>query len=323
MLESHVMRAHISEWIKQLPDDLNATVVQWDDGAQSGVLSLQLDGMEHKFKCQFKHIYRKESLVSFQQSVGLDTVLLCGALSDFLVAQSKALSLNFIDLKGNARIVRKGCYILIQSPPKVPIHLPVSTSMTSGVVRCVFALYAESSLLQSTYQHIAEKSGVSLGMVAKTMTYLKTNQYLSNTKSNRRLLNLDQLLYEWLLGYKRCIVEKSQRIRLPTPKRWEDIPVTPDATWGGEVSASQLTEYLIPQEFLLFSETAPKNYPIAPDNVMTFLWSKPFWGKTLVLSEQAKALLATGDLIASYDGRNREVAALLNEKYLNIKTLPL
>ncbi|EKO3501711.1 hypothetical protein LG861_003907 [Vibrio fluvialis] len=317
------MRAHISEWIKQLPDDLNATVVQWDDGAQSGVLSLQLDGMEHKFKCQFKHIYRKESLVSFQQSVGLDTVLLCGALSDFLVAQSKALSLNFIDLKGNARIVRKGCYILIQSPPEVPIQLPVSASMTPGVVRCVFALYAESSLLQSSYQHIAEKSGVSLGMVAKTMTYLKTNQYLSSTKSNRRLLNLDQLLYKWLLGYKRCIVEKSQRIRLPTPKRWEDIPVTSDATWGGEVSACQLTEYLNPQELLLFSETAPKNYPIAPDNVMTFFWSKPFWGKTLVLSEQAKALLATGDLIASQDGRNREVAALLNEKYLNIKTLPL
>ncbi|EEY39499.1 type IV toxin-antitoxin system AbiEi family antitoxin [Vibrio mimicus] len=317
------MRGHISEWIKQLPDDLNATVVQWDDGSQSGVLSLQLDGMEHNFKCQFKLIHRKESLVSFQQSVGLDTVLLCEALSDFLVAQSKALNLNFIDLKGNTRIVRKGCYILIQSPPEVPIQLPVSASMTPGVVRCVFALYAESSLLQSTYQHIAEKSGVSLGMVAKTMTYLKTNQYLSNTKSNRRLLNLDQLLYEWLLGYKRCIVEKSQRIRLPTPKRWEDIPVTPDATWGGEVSACQLTEYLIPQELLLFSETAPKNYPIAPDNVMTFLWSKPFWGKTLVLSEQAKALLATGDLIASHDGRNREVAALLNEKYLNIKTLPL
>lgn len=318
------MRGHISEWIKQLPDDLNATVVLWDDGSQSGVLSLQLDGMEHKFKCQFKHIHRKESLVSFQQSVGLDTVLLCGALSDFLVAQSKALSLNFIDLKGNVRIVRKGCYILIQSPPEVPIQLPViAASMTPGVVRCVFALYAESSLLQSSYQYIAEKSGVSLGMVAKTMTYLKTNQYLSNTKSNRQLLNLDQLLYQWLLGYKRCIVEKSQRIRLPTPKRWEDIPVTPDATWGGEVSACQLTEYLIPQELLLFSETVPKNYPIAPDSVMTFLWSKPFWGKTLVLSEQAKALLATGDLIASHDGRNREVAALLNEKYLNIKTLPL
>ncbi len=246
MLELHVMRGHISEWIKQLPDDLNATVVQWDDRAQSGVLSLQLDGMEHKFKCQFKHIHRKENLVSFQQSVGLDTVLLCGALSDFLVVQSKALSLNFIDLKGKARIVRKGCYILIQSPPEVPIQLPVSASMTPGVVRCVFALYAESSLLQSTYQHIAEKSGVSLGMVAKTMTYLKTNQYLSSTKSNRRLLNLDQLLYEWLLGYKRCIAEKSQRIRLPTPKRWEDIPVTPDTTWGGEVSAFPLTENLIP-----------------------------------------------------------------------------
>lgn len=28
-------------------------------------------------------------------------------------------------------------------------------------------------------------------------------------ESNRRLLNLEQLLYEWLLGYKRCIVEKS------------------------------------------------------------------------------------------------------------------
>ncbi|UYI47689.1 type IV toxin-antitoxin system AbiEi family antitoxin [Vibrio natriegens] len=53
------------------------------------------------------------------------------------------------------------------------------------------------------------------------------------------------------------------------------------------------------------------------------LWLVPaFWGKGLDINIKAKALLAVAELLASSDSRNKEVAELINEQYLHLKTLP-
>ncbi|MDQ2196141.1 MULTISPECIES: hypothetical protein [unclassified Vibrio] len=61
------MRAHISEWVKQLPDDLNATVVQWDDGSQSGVLSLHEQTQDIELTTHFYE--RNDDVLDFDDGI--------------------------------------------------------------------------------------------------------------------------------------------------------------------------------------------------------------------------------------------------------------
>lgn len=314
--------------IDNLPKELQARLTASHTSQESGDAKLEFtfNDQAYAFHVECKLIHRKESLQHFlSQHSGITPLLVCNPLSDFLRDYCHKQNINYIDEAGNARIVDSGLYILLQGNKPAPrqTHAP---KMSIGIMKCLFALLAESDLLTRPYSEIAQKADISLGMVSKAISYLIENKHIPAKKSNRRLLDKQALIYQWLASYNTTLRPKLKMMRLNTPHHWEALELQNGDIWGGEVAASTLTDYLTPEHWLLFTRS-PLQQKIreyrarpAPDGNLTV--ANPFWGESLKINQFATALLSTAELLASQDSRNREVAEIINDRYLHLKQLP-
>lgn len=194
--------------------------------------------------------------------------------------------------------------------------------MTIGIMKCLFALFAEKDLINETYANIASKADISVGMVTKAMKYLIENNHIVKNKRQRRFLDELELRYEWLKNYDRILARYHQLTTYPPVDNWEDILLQPGDVWGGEVAAAQLTKYNRPHEMLLFSRHQPVKYSIGHKELPPLKVVKPFWGESLKIGKSALALLTMAELLLSKDERNREVAYLINDKHVKFNQLP-
>ncbi|MFV0574188.1 MAG: type IV toxin-antitoxin system AbiEi family antitoxin, partial [Vibrio sp.] len=158
--------------------------------------------------------------------------------------------------------------------------------------------------------------------VTKAMKYLIENNHIVKNKRQRRFLHEPELRYEWLKNYDHILARYHQLTTYPPVDNWEDILLQPGDVWGGEVAAAQLTKYNRPNEMLLFSRHQPVKYFIGHKELPPLKVVKPFWGESLKIGKSALALLTMAELLLSKDGRNREVAYLINDKLVKFNQLP-
>ena len=155
------------------------------------------------------------------------------------------------------------------------------------------------------------------------MTFLIENKHIAHQSTPRRFLDVQTLQYEWLISYQQKVAPKIPSIACPPPENWESVPLNAGDIWAGEVAAAQLTNYLIPQDYLLFTQSMrPEKYPISKNHNAKLRMKKAFWGKALSISQNAFALLTVAELLSSNDGRNRELAEMINDQYLHLTKLP-
>lgn len=295
-----------------------------ENPAIDGELTILLNQLPKHYFVEFKQIHRKESLVHYAHTdLKKRHILVCNALSAYLREICTDLNVNYIDESGNIRIVDDSTYILIQGQKAVPSK--TIATMTTGIVKCLFAFFAEPTLLNAPYTLIAEQADISLGMVNKTMNFLTSHKHIALQSTQRRFLDIQNLQYEWLNSYLQKVAPKIPFISWPPPENWENITLGQGDLWTGEVAAAQLTDYLIPQEFMLFTQNMrPEKYSVSKNRNSTSVLNvkKAFWGKELNISQNAFALLTVAELLLSKDGRNREVAEMINDKYLHLTKLP-
>ena len=314
--------------IDNLPKELQARLIARHTSQESGdgELEITFNGQAYAFHVECKLIHRKESLQHLpSQHNGNMPLLVCNPLSDFLRDYCHQQNINYIDEAGNARIVESGLYILLQGNKPAPQKHRAST-ISIGIMKCLFALLADNDLLTRPYSEIAQKADISLGMVSKAINYLIDNKHIPEKKSNRRLLDKQALTYQWLASYHTTLRPKLKMLRLNSPQNWAELELQAGELWSGEVAASKLTDYLTPEHWLLFTRL-PLQQKIrqyrarpAPDGNLTV--ATPFWGESLKLTPFATALLSTAELLASQDSRNQEVAEIINDRYLHLKQLP-
>lgn len=292
------------------------------DPAVDGELTILLNQQPKHYFLECKQIHRKESLIHYAHAnSNQQRILVCNTLSTYLRDVCSELNVNYIDESGNIRIVDDSIYIIIQGQKAVPVK--TIATMTTGIVKCLFAFFAEPRLLNSPYTLIAERADISLGMVNKTMSFLLKNKHIAQQSTQRRFLDIQNLQYEWLISYLQKVAPKIQTITCPLPENWESVPLAQGDLWAGEVAATQLTDYLIPQALLLFAQNLrPEKYPLSKNQNSKLQMKKAFWGKELNISQNAFALLTVAELLLSKDGRNRELAEMINDKYLHLTKLP-
>ena len=292
------------------------------DSGFDGELTIQLKQQSRHYFLEFKQIHRKESLVHYSHTnPNKQSILVCNTLSTYLRDICTELNVNYIDESGNIRIADDSTYILIQG--RKAVASKAIATMTTGIVKCLFAFFAEPELLNAPYTHIAERADISLGMVSNTINFLINNNHIAYKSTQRRFLDIQNLQYEWLISYLQKVAPKISSIACPPPENWKSVPLGQGDLWAGEVAAAQLTDYLIPQDYLLFTQNMrPEKYPISKNHNAKLRMKKAFWGKELRISQNAFALLTVAELLLSKDGRNRELAEMINDKYLHLTKLP-
>ncbi|OEE18292.1 hypothetical protein OAY_10210 [Vibrio cyclitrophicus ZF205] len=315
--------------IELLPKELQAeiSIHHTNSEGYDAVIDLRLGGMLSSFYAECKTIHRKESLSHFLARPSVqDRLLICNALSPFLRDYCHQHNISYIDEAGNARIIKPGVYVLIQGN-KLKLEQDKKPVMSIGIMKCLFALLVDDKLLTRPYNEIAHQANISLGMVSKAIHYLISNKYIPEKKANRRLLDKPALIYQWLQSYNSVLRPKTNMMRLASHQYWGELELLPGEFWGGEVAASDLTRYLIPEHALLYTylplQQKIRQYRARPDDNGNLTVANPFWGKSLDVTPFALALLSTAELLNSQDSRNREAAEIINDRYLHLKQLPI
>ncbi|HHY0525309.1 TPA: type IV toxin-antitoxin system AbiEi family antitoxin [Vibrio parahaemolyticus] len=320
------IEAELVNFTERLPKSWQAEFNYEQSKNFDGTLTIWLGERLHRLLVDFKRVHRKESLRNVKAHMQIDGryVLVTNTLSDFLKDECENLGINYIDEAGNIRIVNDDLYILITKPYMSDGMAKQPVAMTEGIVKCVFALFCEPTLLKSTYDEISKKAGISVSMANKAIKFLIEKNHIPKDKVNRRFFDENSLMYDWLLSYYKHIGSKQRTIPFPPPLDWRAIELPDGAIWGGEAAAAELTDYLHPQNLFLYSTSQVHGYEFNKTNPKAprLQICRPFWGDELKINEKGRALLTIAELLATQDGRNREVAEIINDQYLHLKTLP-
>lgn len=310
---------------QNLNDVLSVLPKNWriDLMENQGVVCLTLGVNSALFELELieKKVYRKESLEAFKHSGDKGVVIVTDNLSPFLRDYCNEFDINYIDQAGNVRIAYQSLFLYVEGK-KTSVATAVKSSMTIGMVKCIFAFLNDTSLLNATYSEISGKAGLSVGMVSKTIKYLLEKKFLRGERGKYRFTDNQSLIYEWLLGYRQVLLPKLRVWRLPPPKNWERIEQSENAFWFGETVATQKGGMNHPQTLKLFAFDKPKGYAIGDLDAPKLEVVEPFWSAELEITEKGQVLLTIADLLTDNDGRLKEIADDLNERYLHLKKLP-
>ncbi|MGC8042418.1 type IV toxin-antitoxin system AbiEi family antitoxin [Salmonella enterica] len=285
------------------------------------------NGETATFALEVKYIHRKASLMAAREQmarfpVDVPALLVCNRLTSTLAEYCADSEINFIDTAGNVRIQVPGLYLLIEGRYEKK-SVVVGSRFAEGVMKLLFVLLSSPETLNDTYRVLAEKAGISLGMVSKAFDYLEAQRYFRKSQKGRRLMSEEELLVLWLRDYATSLRPKLDSIWSTPPEPWDNIVLKPSEYWGGEVAAAKLSEgYLIPESGILFTTARlslrRQQLKLRAGPGKKFQLVSCFWGISFKLNRKAEAMLCVAELLASDDDRNREAARIINDKYLHL-----
>ena len=306
------------ETLSVLPKSWHINSIEAQD---SVFLELEVNSERFELELIEKNIHRKESLEAFKYSGDKGVVIVTKKLSPFLRTYCDEFNISFIDHAGNARVAYQTLFVYIEGRESLA-STSFKSAMTIGMVKCIFAFLNDESLLNTTYSDISGKTGLSVGMVSKTIKYLLEKHFLREQNGQYQFSDYQKLTYEWLLGYQQRLAPKLQVWKLPPPKSWELINHPSNVCWFGETMATQKGFMHHPQALKLFAFDKPKGYAIGNAVSPKLQVVTPFWNDEMKIAEKGQILLTIADLLTEEDGRLREIAEEMNERYLHLKKLP-
>ncbi|MFH8136037.1 type IV toxin-antitoxin system AbiEi family antitoxin [Pantoea osteomyelitidis] len=278
------------------------------------------------FALEIKYIHRKATLMAVREKMtrsagNMPWLLLCNRLTPALAMYCAEHQINFIDSAGNAHIQVPGLYLAIEGKYQ---KKPVASGgrLAEGVMKLLFVLLSSPETLNNTYRSLAELSGISLGMVSKTFDYLERQRYYRKSKSGRRLVNEEELQALWINDYASALRPKLDQLSLRQPESWEKLLLLPDEYRGGELAAAELSAgYLLPATGIIYTPHSllqrRKELGLKPARDSGLQLIACFWG-SYILNTRAEVMLCLAELLGSGDDRNREVARIINDKYLHL-----
>ena len=147
-------------------------------------------------------------------------------------------------------------------------------------------------------------------------------------RGNRRLLQADRLLAQWVDAYARQLRPRmlTGRYYIPTIEGWQKWKLAPHAMlWGGEPAGALLTGHLRPGELTLYAEKLPGRMvaqqkflkePAAGHaavvEVRRKFWRFPWEGRADVVPP----VLVYADLLATGNARCIETAKMVYEDHV-------
>ena len=181
---------------------------------------------------------------------------------ELFLASNQELSetFDFIDGAGNAFIDGTPLYIFIkgEKPDKAKKAEPVKRLFKPGGLELIFALLNNPGLEKATYRDIAKAAKVALGTVDFEISELKELGFLIDMgEKGRQLLDTERLLRRWVEVYPENLKPKlvQEGFKTGTRNWWKDIEAANFGLLrGGEIAAAELTGYLKPDKYTVFTD---------------------------------------------------------------------
>ncbi len=247
------------------------------------------------------------------------------ALAEFMRDQG----IHFIDTAGNAFVKAAPLYIYVkgQKPDTVLKTKPVKRLFKPAGLKLIFVLLNKPGMEKATYRELAKAANVALGTVDVVITELKELGFLIDLgKKGRQLVKIEQLLRRWVEAFPENLRPKlvQERFRANNGNWWKGIdPAAFGVLWGGEIAAAELTNYLKPEIYTVYTNQIPKKFLYKfkfqkdPQGNIEIL--APFWAFDWKLSEKGLVppILIYADLMATGDTRALEAAEVIYDKFID------
>lgn len=257
-------------------------------------------------------------------------ILIAPHLTPDLAMRCREMGLAFLDAAGNAYLKQEGLHIQVvgQRPDKTLFRTgkPMRAFDRTGL-RVVFALLADTDLLQAPYRNIAKAAGVALGTVGWILTNLRENGFLvEDGQGNRRWIDRNRAVQAWVTNYPLRLRERlrPRRFTAKEPDWWRNAtPEIDGGCWGGEVAAAKLEGDLVPKTVTLYlpeernaflAKYRLKADPQGLIEVLDTFWDLPPVGR--MPAGIAPPLLVYADLQGIGDPRTLEQAKVIHDRYL-------
>lgn len=292
---------------------------------------------EQTFYCIAKKNARNSNLgiiinqiEEFKHSIKKDKELLfVGEYIAKEVANSLIINgINYLDVAGNCFINTQKLKIIIEGKKILkPKNINQARAFQEAGLKLILLLVTEETALESSYRVLADKSGIALGSVSQIMKELEESNFILKTNDKRVIKNRGELIERWVVSYNEILKPRLFRKSYKTIN-FDDLRISVKNSknnfifFGGEPGASEITEYLKPLEYIIYSNEdlnqLGKELKLIPDkngNVKIYntCWSEKFEYKKKNI---APPLVIYADLIGSGNNRNIETAKMILENEL-------
>ena len=295
-----------------------------------GVVRLAHEDKEWEFKAEVKLRVNRATiaLMKHQMKFAGNGLLVTEYVNPELAEIMRNQGIPFIDGAGNAFINATPLYIFIkgEKPDKAEKAEPVKRLFKAGGLKLTFALLNNPGMEKATYRDMAKAAKVALGTVDFAITELKELGFLIDLgKKGRQLFNTERLLRRWVEAYPENLKPKLVQEKFRTDARnwWKDIqPTDFGLFWGGEIAAAELTGYLKPERYTVYTDQLPRKliykFKFQKDPHGNIEILTPFWAFKWKLAENGfvPPLLIYADLMATGDARAIEAAKIIYDNYL-------
>lgn len=249
-------------------------------------------------------------------------LLVCGQISDELMAVAKADGIYTLDAAGNCEITLEGGPFLSVRGRKSEFRKQ-STGLvfrTAGL-RVLYYLLLDPLNIRKPFREIKAATDVSVATVKNVVDAL-TPQYCFESREGRNLTRLPELLDFWAQQYNQLQKPRLQLTRMAfapgKEKNWEKIPLPQGMYWGGECGAFLKDGYLFPQRFEIYTEIPTrellKTGAVIPSQEGNITVYEKFWQQP---QSDIHPLVIYADLMGTADGRCREEAQRIHSHDLS------
>jgi hypothetical protein len=259
------------------------------------------------------------------ERLGEQALLVTDYVTPPLADELRARRVAFIDTAGNAYLDRPPLLVWVkgQRPAKRAAAQTAGRAFQASGLKVIFALLCHPEQADLPYREIAKQAGVAHGTVGWVMAELLKLGFVAEVGGERRLLQPERLLQQWVEAYARTLRARLVLGRFKAEKLdwWGTVdPLKYELTMGGEGAAARLTRHLRPGTLTFYGEKAEPRFLLDhrlrtdPAGEVEIL--RRFWGFDNDDPALTPTLLVYADLLAIGDTRCLETAKRLYDGLL-------
>lgn len=292
-------------------------------GPLDGALKLRMDDLELRFQVEVMREVRTHQLPQIEQNFHRheDFMIVARHIFPKIRQELRQKEIPYLEASGNVYLKREGIYVFVDTQKAIPLEKNTGNrAFTKTGLKVLFYLLRHKDALKLTQREIAAKTGVALGNIPLVLDGLKETGYLIPVnKKEYAWANRYELLNRWINEYATTLRPTLKKGRYKLGRNWKEIQFLQTKTvWGGEPAADMLTNYLRPEEFVLYTledrKELIKIYGLIPQKEGEVEVLEMFWKDHDTAT--APPLLVYTDLMLEGGKRNKETAMNIFDEYI-------
>ncbi len=293
-----------------------------------GHLTLTLETEQLKFNTEIKTELRNHlipQILDYNQRFD-PFMLVAGRIFPKIKEQLRQHNVAYLEANGNFFLKKDQKWFFIDNNPPLPQQQDNrNRAFTKTGLKVLFEFLLDKNLITQPYRQIAKYTQTAVGGVTNVIQGLKQEGFVVALNKNEiKLTNKEDLIRKWVEVYEHNLKPtlKMGNFRFATENTtWNNLNLNLDKTrWGGEPAGDLLTNYLRPEELILYTEETRneliKNYRLIPDENGKIKAFKKFWLTNEYDKTTVPPLLVYADLMNTNEKRCRETAQKIYNDYI-------